>query len=108
MLTFIGTLIANFINDFLCVINGQDLPEIVNTNNSSHPKTDTWTSGSTLPTARRGLTTQEVKGTIYVIRGKPELGQRNISYKNSYLRQVVATFGKDDTVANYGSISRIS
>jgi N-acetylneuraminic acid mutarotase len=31
-----------------------------------HPKTDTWTSGSSLPTARHGLTSGEVNGTIYV------------------------------------------
>jgi N-acetylneuraminic acid mutarotase len=45
-----------------------------------HPKTDTWTSGSSLPTARHGLTAGEVNGTIYVIGGGPEPG---LSYSHA-------------------------
>ena len=45
-----------------------------------HPKTDTWTSGLPLPTARHGLTAGEVNGTIYVIGGGPEPG---LSYSHA-------------------------
>ena len=43
-------------------------------------KTDKWTSGSPLPTARHGLTAEEVNGTIYVIGGGPEPG---LSYSHA-------------------------
>ena len=45
-----------------------------------NPKTDTWTSGVPLPTARHGLIAGEVNGTIYVIGGGPEPG---LSYSHA-------------------------
>lgn len=43
-------------------------------------KIDKWTAGSPLPTARHGLTAEEVNGTIYVIGGGPEPG---LSYSHA-------------------------
>jgi N-acetylneuraminic acid mutarotase len=45
-----------------------------------HIKTGKWTAGSPLPTARHGLTAEEVNGTIYVIGGGPEPG---LSYSHA-------------------------
>jgi N-acetylneuraminic acid mutarotase len=39
-----------------------------------NPKTDTWTLGPPLPTARHGLAAVQVNGTIYTIAGGPDPG----------------------------------
>lgn len=66
-----GALTANFINDVLYAIGGQDLSrKTVNTNEAYDPKSDTWIERQPMPTKRHHLASAVVGGKLYVIGGR--------------------------------------
>jgi N-acetylneuraminic acid mutarotase len=66
-----GALAANFINDILYVIGGQDASrKTVSTNEAYKPKTDTWTERQPMPTIRHHLASAVIDGKLYVIGGR--------------------------------------
>ncbi|HEX9317573.1 MAG TPA: kelch repeat-containing protein [Nitrososphaeraceae archaeon] len=66
-----GAATANFINNTLYVIGGQDSSrKTVNTNEAYDPKTDTWTEKQPMPTERHHIASAVVDGKLYVIGGR--------------------------------------
>jgi N-acetylneuraminic acid mutarotase len=66
-----GALAANFINDILYVVGGQDSSRnTVNTNEAYDPKSETWIERQPMPTSRHHLTSAVVDGKLYVIGGR--------------------------------------
>ena len=66
-----GALTANFINDILYVIGGQDSSRKTMGNNEAYDlKTDIWTEKQPMPTKRHHLASAGLDGKLYVVGGR--------------------------------------